>query len=90
MRPRSAKREKQYESYRLAREEYLKNHPNCQVRGCKRLACDIHHKAKRDGERLTDQKHWMAVCRECHAYIGNNPAWAYQQGYLEQVIRKAG
>lgn len=45
-------------------------------------ATEVHHKNKRRGKRLTDQTHWMAVCRHNHERIENNKAWARANGFL--------
>ncbi len=44
-------------------------------------ATDIHHKSKR-GKNLSSQQTFMAVCRNCHTRIHDNPAWARELGYL--------
>ncbi len=64
--------------YRVLREEYLKAHPVCEVCNS-RPATEIHHKKKRHGENLFN--HFLAVDRECHRQIEENPQWAYKKGY---------
>ncbi len=41
---------------------------------------DIHHKAGRLGPLLRDQRHWLAICRECHDWIHANGAAARKLG----------
>lgn len=43
---------------------------------------EIHHRKGRIGEMLNNTKYWMAVCREAHAEIHNNPKEAYSKGFL--------
>lgn len=42
----------------------------------------IHHRDKRRGERLLDERFWMAVSRTAHRRIEENKAWARACGYL--------
>ena len=65
--------------YKVARELYLNENPNCEV--CGNFAMDIHHKAKR-GKNLCNMETFMAVCRTCHTKIHDNPSWARELGYL--------
>lgn len=64
--------------YKLLREEYLKEHFLCEVCNL-HPATEIHHKKKRHGENLF--KHFLAVDRQCHRRIEEDPKWAYEQGY---------
>lgn len=43
----------------------------------------IHHVAKRYGDRLLDESKWLAVCWDWHERIERNKAWARRHGYLE-------
>ncbi len=36
----------------------------------------------RNGERLLDVDYFMAVCRDCHQYIHNNPKESREKGWL--------
>jgi len=85
----SSKRREQKARYRPRRDLFLQENPWCQVEGCNRPSCDVHHRAKGNGERLLDETLWMAVCRQCHDKIEHQErAWAYQQGYAVRVNRK--
>ena len=53
----------------------------CQVKGCKGLATEVHHKKGRIGKLLTDIRYFLGVCRECHNKIELNPTWAKENGY---------
>jgi hypothetical protein len=44
-------------------------------------ATDVHHVKKR-GKYMLDVSTWLAVCRETHIKIHQNPAWARANGYL--------
>jgi hypothetical protein len=48
---------------------------------------DVHHKKGR-GKYLLDESTWLPVCREHHDKIHANPAWAFEQGYLERRLTK--
>lgn len=47
-----------------------------------RQASEVHHKAGRVGHDLIAPTNLMGVCRECHARVHSDPAWAYAQGFL--------
>ena len=79
LKPVSDKRKVLNKEYYEARKEYFTTHPNCEV--CGAQATDIHHKSKR-GKNLSSQQTFMAVCRNCHTRIHDNPAWARELGYL--------
>lgn len=51
------------------------------------LAAEIHHKKGRLGDRLLDDRHWIAVCRSCHDWITKNPAESMKRGYSEDRLR---
>ena len=42
---------------------------------------DIHHKKGRVGELFLDTKYWIALSREGHQFVEDNPEWAKQNGY---------
>jgi hypothetical protein len=71
--------------YKELREIYLKEHEFCEV--CKiKPATEIHHIEKRVGDNLF--KHFLAVDRDCHMKIEENPEWAYAQGYSRSHLKK--
>lgn len=86
LKPRSRKRQQQYDSYLPKRQAYLREHPICEIPGCCSPSSDIHHVAKRNGDRLLDEPRWLAVCRECHGHIETHRDWAYQEGFLSKVV----
>lgn len=76
--PKSSKKEKLDAAYTILRQSYLKNHPMCEARlpGCNLSASDIHHKHGRVGELYLDDTEYIALCRNCHRWIHDNPAKA--------------
>lgn len=63
-----------YSKLRLA---FLVVHSICQAKliGCTGKATDVHHKAGR-GENHLKISTWLAVCRNCHKWIEENPTEA--------------
>lgn len=51
----------------------------CPITGGK--ATEVHHMKGREGALLNDTKYWLAVSREGHIRIENNPEWAKEMGY---------
>jgi len=85
----SKKMAKAYETYRQRRKDFLAEHPFCEVEivvpgvlSCMGASCDVHHINKR-GPYLNDTSTWLAVCRECHTFIHNNPKIARELGLLK-------
>jgi hypothetical protein len=77
----SKKRAKQDVEYRQARRVYLAHNWACKV--CKRAAAtQVHHKNRRNGDRLNDERYWLAVCGQCHNEIHDKPTWAKEKGFL--------
>ena len=67
--------------YKILRDEYMADHPVCEVKGCMHPSEDNHHKAGKTGKLFTDKRYFLAVCRYCHGEIHNNPNKAYKDGY---------
>jgi hypothetical protein len=69
--------------YKVERLKYLDKHPMCQAKidGCTGVSTQIHHRAGRIGEKLTDPANFLAVCHQCHVYIENNPEEAKEKGW---------
>jgi len=76
------------DKYTKARLAYLAIHHNCQARlsGCTGTATEIHHKAGKIGELLTNVSKFLAVCRTCHDEIEMNPDMAKEMGLSESRI----
>jgi len=69
--------------YTVARKEYLKAHPACELAGCTARSDQIHHINGRNQGKLTNQAGFMAVCRTCHDWIHfKSPSKAREKGYL--------
>ena len=43
---------------------------------------EVHHRNKKDGDRLLDQRWWLAVCRTQHDWIENHKNLARESGLL--------
>ena len=70
--------------YKQKRLIYLEAHPNCQAKvnnECTKISTQIHHRAGRVGEKLTDEKNFLAVCHHCHVYIELHPIEAKEKGW---------
>ena len=64
---------------------FKQRHPECQAKIsdiCQYWTSDVHHKAGRHGSLLLDEFYWMAVCRLCHDWIGDNKSLAKEKGWL--------
>lgn len=83
MRKRSKKRAAQEREYEKKRKAFLEENPLCQVRafGCSTFSTEVHHKAGRIGNLLTDETKFLAVCRNCHQVIEMNPKMAKEKGF---------
>ncbi len=46
------------------------------------LATEVHHKNKRRGGDLLDERFWLAVSREAHEQIEAHKSWARAAGWL--------
>jgi hypothetical protein len=53
----------------------------CGVRECGLDCDDAHHMAGREGALLLDTTKWFPTCREHHAQITTDSAWAIREGY---------
>lgn len=76
----SKKRAKQLNEYKEIRKEYLLLNSRCER--CYNQATEIHHKNGRSGKKLNDTNFFMAICRECHTFIHENPKESRQRGWL--------
>lgn len=45
-------------------------------------ATEVHHKAGRSGKNFLDESTWMAVSREGHRWLHNNPREARARGWI--------
>lgn len=77
----SQKRNLENKDYTKVRKVFLESLIFCQVKGCKGLATEVHHKKGRIGKLLTDISYFLGVCRECHNKIELQPTWAKENEY---------
>lgn len=82
--PISKQQKKRLAEYRIIRDQFMKEHPMCQafLSGCTGRSGDLHHKAGKIGKLLTDVRYFMAVCRSCHNWIGQNHSEALKYGFV--------
>jgi hypothetical protein len=83
---RSSKKEEQDKVYNDLRKVFLKENPRCAVFPSK-LSTDVHHKKGRLGNNYLDVSTWLAVSRDAHRKIEDNPEWAYKMGYSELRLK---
>lgn len=66
----SDKQSKINSAYKVLREQFLKDHPFCEMgfQLCTRIATDIHHKGIGSNKRkyYNDTSTWVQLCRHCH------------------------
>jgi hypothetical protein len=67
--------------YSVLRTDFLGKRENkiCPITG--KVTTDIHHKKGRVGNLLLDTKYWIALSREGHKKVEENPEWAKEKGY---------
>lgn len=49
---------------------------------------DIHHKKGRTGSLFLDETYWVALSREGHRHVEENPEWAKENGYSLSRLSK--
>ncbi len=54
----------------------------CELPDCTNLAQHPHHRLRRAQGGHDTLGNLLAVCFDCHRQIHDNPAWAYDQGYM--------
>lgn len=77
----SAKRKIENREYTIKRLQFLAQPENqkCPITG--KQTTDVHHKKGRVGSLLLDTRFWLAVSREGHRQIEENPEWAKENNY---------
>ena len=83
----SDKRKIQNAKYLVLRIEFLGRPENqkCPITG--KPTTDVHHMKGRIGDLLLDTRYWVALSREGHKYVEENPEWAKENGYsLNRLI----
>jgi len=76
--------------YRVAKAEYQREHPRCEMPRCSRSilrgdVIDLHHKAGRNGPLLYCKKYFSSLCRNHHNYIKEHMSWARANGWIIDV-----
>jgi hypothetical protein len=77
----SKKRKVEMLQYSVLRTEFLANKKNQVCPITKQPTTDIHHKKGRVGSLLLDTRYWVALSREAHKFVEENPEWAKENGY---------
>ena len=83
----SDKRKIQNAKYLVLRIEFLGRPENqkCPITG--KPTTDVHHMKGRIGDLLLDTRYWVALSREGHKYVEENPEWAKENGFsLNRLI----
>jgi hypothetical protein len=87
----SDKRKIENLKYQVLRIEFLSKPENqkCPITG--KQTTDIHHKKGRIGDLLLDTTYWVALSREGHKFVEENPIWAKENGYsLNRLSNEKG
>lgn len=90
IKPRSDRRKVEETKYTAAKAEFQRQHPACQMPGCKRSLLkgdliDLHHKAGRNGPLLYCKRYFASLCRHHHEHVENNLSWSRANGWIVDV-----
>lgn len=77
----SKKRQIENAKYSVLRIEFLGKPENRICPITNQPTTDIHHKKGRIGSLLLDTRYWIALSREGHKFVEENPEWAKENGY---------
>ena len=77
----SKKRQIEELKYKVLRIEFLGKKENRICPIFRTETTDIHHKKGRVGSLYLDTKYWVALSREGHKLVEENPDWAKENGY---------
>jgi hypothetical protein len=87
-----AKRNREYD--KLRQFVYERSNGRCEINAtwsCSGQCEQVHHKQGRVGDRMLDLDKMVAICYNCHDFIGRNPALAYDRGWLmRRVVSEDG
>jgi hypothetical protein len=77
----SDKRKIELLKYKVLRIEFLSKPENqkCPITG--KPTTDIHHMKGRIGSLFLDTRFWIALSREGHKFVEENPEWSKENGY---------
>lgn len=86
--PVSTKRRVEMDEYSKKRLAFLALHVTCQAKlvGCTGSSTDVHHMAGRVGDNYLNISKWLALCRNCHSWVENNPEEAKELGLSESRL----
>lgn len=84
----SDKRKIENLKYSVLRTEFLGKKENQICPITKKPTTDIHHKKGRVGSLFLDTKYWVALSREGHKVVEENPEWAKENGYSLNRLSK--
>lgn len=82
----SKKRKIEMLRYSVLRTEFLAKPVNKICPITKQPTTDVHHKRGRVGSLYLDTKYWVALSREGHKFVEENPEWAKKNGYSESRL----
>ena len=77
----SKKRQVENLQYLVLRTEFLAKKENQICPITNKPTTDIHHQKGRIGKLLLDTRFWIALSREGHKFVEENPEWAKEAGY---------
>jgi hypothetical protein len=77
----SKKRTVENLKYDVLRIEFLGKPENKICPITKQPTTDVHHKKGRIGSLLLDTRYWVALSREGHKFVEENPLWAKENGF---------
>lgn len=77
----SKKRQVEQLKYQVLRTEFLSKPENKICPITKQPTTDIHHKKGRVGSLFLNTEFWIALSREGHKFVEENPEWAKLNGY---------
>lgn len=87
LKPMSDKQAERLKEYRIVRDEYLKQNPNCARCGTNQNI-SLQHLKGRIGDNLTDVNNFMTLCVPCHRFINDNPKYAIKNGFAKSRLDK--
>jgi len=90
IKPVSTKMQATMDEYTKKRKAYLALFLTCQATlvDCTGGATDVHHMEGR-GENHNKVSTWLAVCRNCHRWIEENPAEAKELGFSRSRLNES-
>ncbi len=84
----SEKRKIENLKYSVLRTEFLGKKENQICPITRQPTTDIHHKKGRVGSLFLDTRYWIALSREGHKFVEENPDWAKENGYSLDRLSK--